>query len=203
MQVLVKNPFEATLPAPIGLYESFWSKDVFIMTEDFDFSQIARQESVLSSYLSIDMKVSFLVSLLRPGGTLGCYGLGAMGVLACYFQTRAPLRHDLSQEQFEQALRDYLPQEQQARWRTPDAPLDQVLLVGEREVTDGQSRLKRGGRLLIGKISGPVRFSPHPDDYEAFGSLWPEGESTEFGWRFTEDVVGLEGLEFAQFLKRR
>lgn len=202
MQVLVKNPFGAMGPAPKGLYESFWSKDVFILTEEFEFSQMSSDESVLSPFLAIDMKVSLLVSLLRPGETLGCYGLGAMGVLACYFQTRAPLRHDVSPDEFERALQEYVPEPLRKSWRTAEAPLDQVLLLGERDLQEAQSQLKMGGRLVIGQLSGRVMFSPHPSDYEAFGSLWPEGESTEFGWRFKKDVLGLEELEFAQFLKR-
>lgn len=203
MQVLVKNPFGPQGPTPKGLYESFWSKDVFIITEEFEFSQMALGETALSPFLAIDMKVSLLVSLLRPGESLGCYGLGAMGVLACYFQTRAPLRHDLSQDQLERALQEYLPEPQRKSWRIAEAPLDQVLLVGERDLKYAQSKLKLGGRLVIGQLSGRVMFSPHPDDYEAFGSLWPEGESTEFGWRFRKDVLGLEELEFAQFIKKR
>ena len=203
MQVFVKNPFGASQPKTVGLYESFWSADAYIVTEDFDFSQSLVAEGELSPFLAIDMRVSLLVSLLRPGESLGCYGLGAMGVLACYFQTRAAIRHDLAARAFEEVLEEYLPREHQELIKSPKTPLDQVLLLGEEHLREAQANLKVNGKLIIGQLSGAVSFSPHPDDYEAFGSLWPEGEATEFGWRFKEETLGLEGLEFAKFVKRR
>lgn len=60
-------------------------------------------------------------------------------------------------------------------------------------------RLKTGGFYLLGTTG--KKISVEGFAAEPFGKLWPYGEATEWGWRFTEEVWGLYQFEFVKVKK--
>ncbi|MBY0517474.1 MAG: hypothetical protein K2P81_11220 [Bacteriovoracaceae bacterium] len=201
MQVLVKNPW-ANFEVPKTLDESFWSSNSFYLKKDFSFSSMFELDTDFSPFLSLDMRMSFISSLPREGQSLSCQGVSALTLIACFFQTKTHIFHDLPEAELTPLLNEYLPADLHHFFSRSQGPTDQVLILNhEPDLLMLNEKLMKKGRLILVSTQGAIAFSPHPKDYEAWGRLWPMGEATEFGWRFTKDCVGLEGLEFSQFNK--
>ncbi len=202
MQVLAKNPW-AKFEVPVLLKPTFWSQETYYLDEDVSFSDLLMIDADFAPFMSLDMKISFMINLLKPQQTLRCVGLDPLALIGCFFQTKSHIVHDTDEAKLSPMLCEYLPESAHKYFSKDGSATQQVLYLNQEPNFENlQFQLAQEGSLLLVRTQGAIAFSPHPRDFEAWGCLWPLGESTEFGWRFTDDTVGLEGLEFARFLKK-
>lgn len=205
MQVLIKNPFFKSHLTTQHLIESFWSPHCLYPNENFALSSLMDLSDPLgfSPYLLIDARIAFATSQLVPGKSCYARQIGALGVLAAYFQTLGIFGHEEDDKKISLFQKEYLPQELQ-NFISPQTTYEQVIVFGE-SMIDLQlwSKLKVGGFFILASDKTAITVNLAPEDFEAFGKLWPFGEPTEFGWRFKEAQWGLQNFNFMKIKKLR
>lgn len=201
MQVLIENPNAPFLNKPKVLIPSFWSPSMFFMGPEFSMTSLIDLSDPLglSPFLSVDVKVAFLISQIESGVSVFAKNMGALGVVALQFSSTTVSHHE-DRKRLEQYYREYLPAGKRVIAPEFDE-YDQVVVFGESKINpDLWSKLKIGGHYIFGAIE-KLEF-PAESFFEAKGKLWPFGEATEFGWRFQEETLGLPEFEFAKLQKR-
>lgn len=149
----------------------------------------------LSPFLVIDSKIAFLISQLTQVQNLYTRKIGALGVIAAHIYSGADIVHDEDPKKVERYSKEYLPH----TFKMADDPYDEVVVHNESSIDpELWKRLKTGGFYIIGAKS--VTLNP-PGEFEAFGKLWPTGESLEFGWKFNDEKTGLNDFEYYKIKK--
>lgn len=203
MQVLVKNPFSESRLVPKNVIESFWSPDCLYLDANFSMSSLTGpSDSVgLSPFLVLDAKIAFLISQLNAVATTYARSLGPLGLVGASILTGSKIVHEEDQKKVSRYLEEYLPRENQSI--TPDTKsYDQIVVFGGTRIDQNLwKQLNVGGYYLVASDKSAIEIDLEQEEFEAFGKLWPFGESTEFGWRFKEDQWGFTQYEFAKIRK--
>jgi hypothetical protein len=203
MQVLVKNPFSESRLVPKNVIESFWSPDCLYLDAKFSMSSLTGpSDSVgLSPFLVLDAKIAFLISQLNAVATTYARSLGPLGLVGASILIGAKIVHEEDQKKVSRYLEEYVPRENQSI--TPDTKsYDQIVVFGGTRIDQNLwKQLNVGGYYLVASDKSAIEIDLEQEKFEAFGKLWPFGESTEFGWRFKEDQWGFTQYEFAKIRK--
>jgi hypothetical protein len=84
----------------------------------------------------------------------------------------------------------------------PQGLPDQMIIFGEHSIRKNLwEKLEVGGTFILGATQQKITIDP-AYDFEAFGSLYPVGEATEFGWRINDENIGMEWFEVLKVKKR-
>lgn len=170
---------------------------VLFMGPAFSMSSLMELSDPLgqSPFLVIDSKIAFMVSELKQVRSLYAKNIGALGVIAAHIFSGADITHTEDQKKIDSYVKEYLS----APFKKADGLYDEVLVFNESSIDpELWKNLKVGGFYLIGAKS--VECNP-PGKFEAFGKLWPTGESLEFGWKFDDEKTGLFDFEFYKIKK--
>ncbi len=203
MQVLVKNPFSPSKPEAKNVIESFWSPDCLYLGAAFSMSSLMdpSEEVGLSPFLVLDAKIAFLISHLNPVQTTYARQLGPLGIVGAHIKTGSKFIHEEDQKKVSRYLDEYLPKDNQGLVSQAEK-YDQVVVYGENTINQVLwKKLEIGGYYLLATDKSGIKIDLNHEEFEAFGKLWPFGEATEFGWRFTEEEWGLNPYEFAKIKK--
>jgi hypothetical protein len=198
MQVLVKNPFAIALPAK-NVIPSFWSDECLYMEPTFSMTSLMELTDPLglSPFLVVDARVGFCLYMLKKGRALYTRNAGALGALGAHIVSESAITHNEDPKKFDQYAKEYLPHAVE----TPKGLYDQILCFNSKTIDPILwNKLEVGGFYILATIEGSLTIKP-PGKFEAFGKLWPKGMSTEFGWKFNEENIGLNGLEVAKIKK--
>lgn len=198
MQVLVKNPYATALPAK-NVTPSFWSDECVFMDADFSMTSLMELTDPLglSPFLVVDAKIGFVLSMLKKGKALCTKNIGALGAVGAQILSASALKHNEDAKKFEMYAKEYLPHKVEAT----NGPFDQILCFNQKAIDPTLwKNLEVGGYYILATTEGSLTINP-PGKFEAFGKLWPKGMSTEFGWKFKEDYLGIAGLEVAKIKK--
>ena len=168
------------------------------MDHDFSFGRAMELSAVLkfSPFLALDPKVAFLISAADKKISY-CRGIGVLGSIGLHFFTLENIMiSDSDEKQQAKYINEYLPHNP----FTLEEKFEQVVVFGKNKIEKSLwDQLPVGGTYLMGFTNGNLDTSEA--DFEAFGSLWPYGESTEFGWQFSEENWGLSGFKFYKLKK--
>ncbi len=155
----------------------------------------------LSPFLVLDSKIAFLISQLNKVNTTFARNLGPLGLIAAAIQSGSRFVHEEDQKKVSRYLEEYLPKESQ-NIVSQEITYDQVVVFGEISIDQNLwKKLNVGGYYLIASDKSAVQIDLEHEEFEPFGKLWPLGASTEFGWRFEEDDLGLSHYEFTKIRK--
>ncbi|WPU66444.1 hypothetical protein [Peredibacter starrii] len=199
MQVLIENPDAKLKAKPKTLLPSFWSPSMFYMGPTFSMTSLFDLSDPLglSPFVSVDAKIAFLIGQIDSEGAVYAKNMGALGVVGLQFISRS-VTHAEDPKKILDYYREYFSSGTEIN---PDVnSFDHVVVFGEaRVVPELWQKLKSGGTYIFGATE-PLIF-PDPALFEAKGNLWPVGESTEFGWKFNNDELGLSQFEFGRIQK--
>lgn len=198
MQVLVKNPYAVALPAK-NVTPSFWSDDCLYMQNTFSMTSLMELTDPLglSPFLVVDARVGFSINLLKKGRSLLTRNIGALGAIGAHIISQSAITHHEDPKKFDQYVKEYLPH----KVESGTEPYDQILCFNSKTIDPVYwNKLEVGGFYILATTEGSLTIKP-PGKFEAFGKIWPKGMSTEFGWKFTEENIGLQGLEIAKIKK--
>ena len=201
MQVLLKNPEAKEILIFEGIIPTFWSQNAFFITPDFSLSSFLNQSEELeySPFLSLDARISFLVSQLAPNENIYAKKLGALGVIATHF-THKHIDHNEDALKLKHYAEEYLPQSLEMAFK--GTSYQQVIVFDEEDIDLALWRkLEVGGHYLVGSIKQDIAINLPPESFEAVGKLWPYGSATEFGWSFQEEDFGLKEFRFVKIKK--
>lgn len=155
----------------------------------------------LSPFLVLDGKIAFLISQLAKAGTTYARNLGPLGLVGAHIHAGSKFVHEEDQKKVSRYLEEYLPKENQNIVIQTES-YDQVVVFNENTIDQNLwKKLNVGGYYLIASDKSAIQIDLEHEEFEAFGKLWPYGESTEFGWRFKEEEWGLAHYEFAKIRK--
>ncbi|WP_408095483.1 hypothetical protein ACJVC5_10610 [Peredibacter sp. HCB2-198] len=198
MQVLIENPQATIKNKPKSLLPSFWSSSMFYMGPTFSMTSLFDLSDPLglSPFVSVDAKIAFMVALLDKGGAVLARNMGALGVVAIQFSAET-----VTQNEDPKKITNYYQEYFSSEVNNPDlASYDQIIVFGVSNVIpELWKKLKPGGHYIFG-TEGSLEY-PNPKTFEAIGTLWPEGEATEFGWKFNSEELGLVNFEVAKIKK--
>lgn len=203
MQVLVKNPYSPSKLEPKNVIESFWSADCLYLGANFSMSSLMDPSDLvgLSPFLVLDAKIAFLISQLNKVETTFARNLGPLGLVGASVHSGSKLVHEEDQKKVSRYLEEYLPKEKQ-NILDQSKNYDQVVMFGESTIDQTVwKNLNVGGYYILASDKSAIQIDLEHEEFEAFGKLWPYGESTEFGWRFAEEEWGLSQYEFAKIRK--
>lgn len=198
MQVLVKNPYAVALPAK-NVSQSFWSDDCLYMAPEFSMTSLMELTDPLglSPFLVVDARVGFTLNLLKKGRSLLTRNVGALGAIGAHIISQSAITHHEDPKKFDLYAKEYLPHKVDAGTE----PYDQILCFNSKAIDPVfWKKLEVGGFYILATTEGSLSINP-PGKFEAFGKIWPKGMATEFGWKFKEENLGLQGLEIAKIKK--
>lgn len=203
MQVLVKNPQAQIDLKDLDIIQSFWSKDCYYMGPRFSMSSLmeATDPLGLSPYLILNAQIAYLLSLLDPKATTLTQNLGPLGTVGAFLFTGKSIIHREDEIKVAKYLKEYVPKDS-GSIPAPQGLPDQMIIFGEHSIRKNLwDKLEVGGTFILGATQHKISIDP-AYDFEAFGSLYPVGEATEFGWRINDENIGMEWFEVVKVKKR-
>lgn len=151
----------------------------------------------LSPFLVVDARVGFTLYMLNKGRALYTRNAGALGALGAHIISGAAVTHNEDPKKFDQYAKEYLPHPVEVA----SEPYDQILCFNSKTIDPVLwNKLEVGGFYILATTESSLTINP-PGKFEAFGKIHPKGMPTEFGWKFSEENIGLLGLEVAKIKK--
>lgn len=202
MQVLIENPYAPLKHRPLGLVPSFWSENAFYIGNHFSMGSLMEESTRfnLSPFAVLDARVAFLLGQVNKGTSILARNIGPLAVVVAHFDSLS-VTHNEDRKKVDSYLKEYLPPKEVKVSPELDH-YDQIVVFGECDIQDHLwEKLKVGGYYILASYSEGLQISKPGTDFEAMGKIWPHGEATEFGWKFTEEELGLFGFEFCKLKK--
>lgn len=201
MQVLLKNPEAKENLIFEGIIPTFWSQNAYFLSSDFSLATFLSQSETFkySPFLSLDARISFLISQLSSSLATYARNLGALGVVALRF-THQNIEHNEDPQKVKHYAEEYLPENSKIAFKGPS--YQEVVVFNEQSIDLALwGKLEVGGYYLLGSIDQDITINLSSDCFEAVGRLWPFGEASEFGWIFCEEDYGLKNFRFLKIKK--
>lgn len=198
MQVLVRNTY-GTYVRPSHVFESFWSNDCLFLGPTFPMTSLMElnDSTGLSPFLVLDAKMAFLIHQLETSKTLVTKNLGPLATIGAHLLSGAKIYHNVDKKKFAQYVKEYLPQNPEAKEKV----WDQVIVFNEPKINPAfWQKLKIGGYYILATTKQSIELEVK-GKFHIIKSKWPKGQETETGWRFSEEELGLEDLEFTKIRK--
>jgi hypothetical protein len=198
MQVLVQNPYSTPIHQT-HVYPSFWSESCLYLGSAFSMTSLMDMNNPLdlSPFLVLDAKMAFFISQLEKSSFLICKNLGPLGTIGSHIFSSSKIAHNEDQKKVARYVKEYFP----ASPLSSEGDLDQVIVYNESKIyQELWDKLRVGGTYLIASLKVPLEINLS-GTFEAAKLSWPNGMSTEYGWRFFEDDWGLNEFEYAKLKK--